>query len=58
MTISKHFYNKTCDRQPELVNAVDMLCMCALQKFKVTKNLEFKHNYLNLQETVKFDPTK
>lgn len=49
MTVTKQIYNKNCDWQPELVNAVDMLCMCAQQKFKVKKNLEFKHN-LNLQE--------
>lgn len=57
MTITKQIYNKNCDWQPELVNAVEMLCMCPQQKFKVKKNLEFKHN-LNLQERVKFDPTK
>ena len=57
MTITKQIYNKNCDWQPELVNAVEMLCMCAQQKFQVTKNLEFKHNS-NLQERVKFDPTK
>lgn len=57
MTITKQIYNKNCDWQPELVNAVEMLCTCAQQKFKVKKNLEFKHN-LNLQERVKFDPTK
>lgn len=42
MTITKQIYNKNCDWQPELVNAVEMLCMCAQQKFKVKKNLEFK----------------
>lgn len=53
MTITKQIYNKNCDWQPELVNAVEMLCMCAQQKLRSRKIWSS-----NLQERVKFDPTK